>query len=86
MAKYYHPESDFYRKILRQTPPETIPHLTEEEIRANMKRLLPLSWTLEGNLLKGQTEQGLLVQRIPTDYILVGTDAKGLPIFKKVVI
>lgn len=85
-VKYYHPDSDFYRKVLKQAPPDTFPHVTEEEIWANMKRLQPTSWTLEGNILIGMTEQGRLVQRIPTDYILEGTDEQGLPMFKKVVI
>lgn len=84
--KYHHPDSDFYRKVLKQAPPQATAHVTEDELWANMRKLQPKSWTLEGNQLKGMTEQGLLVQFIPTDYILEGTDENGLPIFRKVVL
>lgn len=85
MAKYYHPDTDFIRKI-GGTPPVAIPHMTEEEIQKNMKELKPNSWKLEGNKLIGETEFGPLVQFIPTDYILTGTDDKGLPVLKKIVL
>lgn len=85
MSKYYHPDTDFYRKL--DVPlPTADAHGTEEEIRKNMKQLLPNEWRLEGNRLIGQTEMGPLVQHIPTDYILEGTDEKGLPKFKRVVL
>lgn len=85
MSKYYHPETDFLRKL--DVPlPTAEEHGTEEEIRANMKQLLPRSWKLAGNTLIGETEVGPLVQTIPTDYILTGTDKAGLPIFKRIVL
>ncbi len=59
-------------------------HLTDEQIQEHSKRLLPRSWKLEGNKLKGQTDMGELVLFIPTDYILKGTDSEGLPILEKV--
>ena len=65
-------------------PPSSEPHGTEEDIRNNMKQLLPNQWRLEGNILKGKTQMGELVQRIPTDYILKGTDERGLPILEKI--
>ena len=65
-------------------PPTRDPHGTLDEISDKMLKLMPHSWKLEGNLLKGQTEMGELVQRIPTDYILIGTDSKGLPKFQKI--
>lgn len=61
-------------------------HGTAEDIRANLKQLLPHNWVLRGNQLEGETEHGMLVQTIPTDYILIGTDDHGLPVFRKVVI
>lgn len=64
--------------------PENIPHVKEDEIERNMKRLLPNTWKLEGNRLSGMTEVGELVQFIDPAYILIGTDSQGLPMFKKV--
>jgi len=80
--KYYHPQTDQYRKWGLE-PPETIPHGTEGEIKEKLTRLKPNSWRLEGNKLIGETEMGPLVNFIPTDYILTGTK-NGLPIFKKI--
>ena len=60
-------------------PPRSYSHGTIEDIRGNLKRLQPNSWRLEGNKLIGQTEMGELVQFIPTNYILEGTDDQGLP-------
>lgn len=85
MAKYYHPDTDFIRK-LGAAPPVAVPHMTEEELQKNMKQLMPNDWRLEGNKLIGHTEFGPLVQYVPTDVILTGTDSKGLPIFKKIVV
>jgi hypothetical protein len=58
----------------------------EDEIEKNMKKLKPNTWKLEGNKLSGETELGMLVNYIPTDYILKGTDENGLPILEKVVL
>lgn len=85
-SKYYHPDTDFYRKVLDQPAPKATTHGTEDEIREKLVQLKPNTWSLEGNKLTGQTEMGLLVQYIPTDYICSGTDDKGLPILKKVVV
>ena len=84
MAKYFHPDSDFFRKTLKVEPPSATAHATKEEIMANMKQLKPRSWTLKGNQLEGMTEQGRLVQTIPTSHILVGTDNDGMPIFRRI--
>lgn len=67
-----------------KTPPSHDPHGTPEDIRANLRKLLPTKWTLEGNRLMGMTEAGPYCQFIPTDYILKGTDKKGLPILEKI--
>lgn len=84
-GKYYHPDTDFLRK-LDVALPTADEHGTEEEIQANMNQLLPNSWKLEGNQLKGMTSMGELVQTVPSDVILTGTDTKGLPIFKRIVL
>lgn len=66
--------------------PTSDPHGTEQDIQKNMTRLMPTSWRQEGNQLIGETSMGRLVQTIPTNKILVGTDDKGLPIFRDIVI
>lgn len=68
----------------KKTPPSVAEHGTEAEIKEKMTKLMPNSWRLEGNKLIGDTDVGPLVQLIPTDYILKGTDKKGLPIFEKI--
>jgi hypothetical protein len=83
---YFHPDADYFRKVLKTEPPKATAHATEEEIAQNMKRLIPNTWVLRGNQLEGMTEQGKLVQTIPTSYILEGTDSEGLPIFKEIVV
>lgn len=85
-SKYYHPDTDFYRKVLDQAAPKATAHGTEEDIREKLVTLKAHSWKMEGNKLTAQTEMGPLVQYIPTDYICAGTDDKGLPILTKVVI
>lgn len=84
MNRYYHPDTDFIRK-LGATPPTAQTHGTEDDIAQRLKPLKPNSWRLEGNKLISQTEMGVLVQTIPTDYICRGTDDKGLPILEKIV-
>ncbi len=64
--------------------PEHIGHIKEDEIDKAMTRLMPNSWRLEGNMLIGQTEVGPLHQTIDPNYILTGTDDKGLPVFQKI--
>ena len=53
----------------------------------NRDKLIPFKatrWWVEGNILYGEGNHGTVSQRIPTDYICVGTDDKNLPILKKV--
>ncbi len=65
--------------------PDHISHsVNQDTISSALKQLRPHTWRLEGNQLRGMTDMGELVQTIPTDYILTGTDDNGLPIFKKV--
>ena len=82
--QYFHPQADFWRKY-ELPEPEATPHGTPDDISSEMKKLMPDSWHLQGNKLIGKTEMGTLVQTIDPAYILVGTDDKGLPIFKQVV-
>lgn len=82
---YYHPDTDFARKLGMPLPTAT-PHLYVDDIQKKLKRLMPNSWRLEGNELIGMTDVGELRQTIDPSYILTGTDEEGLPVFKKVVI
>ena len=60
-------------------------HGTIEDILERMEHASVTEWRMEGNELHAQTNHGPVVQTIPTDYILFGTDAEGLPVFKKVI-
>jgi hypothetical protein len=69
----------------KKSRPETISHgLSNDDIMSHMKQLRPNAWHLKGNELIGDTDFGALVQRIPTNYILIGSDDEGLPIFRKI--
>lgn len=76
----------WYDKVNKARPTH-IPHgINSEDVGDHMRELKPHSWRLEGNKLIGETDMGPLVQMIPTDYICTGTDDKGLPVLKKVVL
>lgn len=82
--KYWHPDTDFYRK-LGVAPPQAQAHGTEEYIQERMQPLKVKKWELQGNTLIGITEEGVkMAQQIPTDFILEGTDDKGLPLLRKI--
>lgn len=66
-------------------PPEVTNHgVTPDDIRAQMQPAKCWNWRLEGNTLHCDTDLGPMTQTISTDYILRGTDEKGLPILVKV--
>lgn len=56
----------------------------EHPLSEQLKSGNPRNWTLKGNKLSCDTDFGPMTQVIPTDYILTGTDANGLPTFKRV--
>lgn len=58
----------------------------ENPLSEQLKSGNPRNWRLEGNLLHCDTDFGPMAQRIPADYVCMGTDDKGLPILKKVVL
>ena len=68
------------------TPPRVTPHASEKDIREYLVPEMPTTWRQEGNQLIGESERGRFVQTIPTNKILIGSDEKGLPIFKDVVL
>ena len=83
MSRYFHPQKDFFDRI-KMPVPEAIPHGTEEDIAEKLKPVKTSTWRLEGNKLITETDQGNLVNFIPTTHILVGTDDNNMPIFKKI--
>lgn len=83
--KYYHPDTDFYRK-LDVALPTADSHGTEEDIRKNLTPLKPYSWHLEGNQLIGLTDTGKFAQTIDPNYICKGIDSSGMPILEKIVV
>lgn len=85
MAKYYHPDTDFFRK-LGVPAPKAYAHGTSEDIREKLVPMNITNWRTEGNLLIGDGPDGKIVQKIPTNYICKGTDEKGLPILEKIVL
>ena len=73
---------NWYRKH-GQEPPERVSHdLVPDDIKNRVKELKPTNWRQNGNRLIADTEMGQLVQFLPTDKLLTGTDENGLPIFK----
>lgn len=76
----------WYDRINQARPTHIAHGVNAEDLSEHMKELKPNQWRLEGNQLIGMTDMGELVQNIPTDYILTGTDDKGLPVFEKVVL
>lgn len=56
----------------------------ENPLSEQLPRLKTRNWRLEGNTLIADTDQGPLVQTIPTNYICKGTDDKGMPILVKI--
>ena len=76
----------WFDKQGKARPGTTAHGVTSDNINEHMRELRPTQWKLEGNKLIGQTEMGPLVQFIPTNVILTGTDADNLPIFQDVVI
>ena len=68
------------------TPAKVTPHGSDKDIREYLTPEMPTRWIQEGNQLIGESEKGRFVQNIPTNKLLVGTDSKGLPIFKDIVV
>lgn len=76
-----------YHRVARPTHEE---HGVRDTADAPLSEQLqpgnPRNWHLKGNMLHCDTDFGPMAQSIPSDYVLHGTDAKGLPILKKVVL
>lgn len=66
------------------TPPESIRHLTEDELREALKTKANHQWKQRGNTLYCQCEVGSHSTQIPTSLMLQGTDEQGMPILKNI--
>lgn len=66
------------------TPPESIRHLTEDELREKLKIDAHHSWKQQGTNLYCDCEIGHHATQLPTDYILIGTDDSGQPVLRKI--
>lgn len=66
--------------------PKSDTHGSEEDISRHMVRLMPTKWEQQGNQLIGYVGDTRVVNIIPTNMLLQGTDEQGLPILKKVVL
>jgi hypothetical protein len=74
----------WYDKQGKARPTHISHGVNADELHEHMRQLKPHKWRLHGNMLEGETDMGMLVQRIPTDYILEKTDDNGLPVFRKI--
>lgn len=80
----------FSEKILKwydkhgQPRPNHFPHGKEDDVREKMQRLEVKKWKQEGNKLIGETASGQVVNLLPTDVMLVGTDDDNRPILEKI--
>lgn len=83
-SAYYHPDADYYRKVLKTEPPKTTTHITEEDMMRNLTPAKTYNWRLEGSLLICDSDLGKISQTIPPDYVCQGTDTNGRPILTKI--
>jgi len=68
------------------TPAKVTPHGSDKDISEYLKPEMPTTWRQVGNQLIGESEKGQFSQTIPTNKLLIGSDEKGLPIFKDIVV
>lgn len=67
--------------------PSRSPHGTDSYERPaseQLQKLKPRNWRLEGNRLIADTDFGPLINYIPSNLILTGIDAQGLPILTEI--
>lgn len=72
-----------YRE-LGLTPPESIKHLTEDELRDKLRITPNHQWSQRGNVLTCVCEIGRHTTKIPTSHIIEGTDDRGMPVLKRI--
>lgn len=64
-------------------PPQSFPHGTDDDIRKHMQVATAKRWFQRGNELVAETDLGEVINFLPTDIMLKGTDDNGLPILEK---
>jgi hypothetical protein len=64
--------------------PSHAEHGFPEDIRERLEKAVVEKWWLQGNQLFAETQHGTVSQTIPTNYICVGMDDKGLPMLQKI--
>lgn len=77
--------TDAERKQYERWGVEPPAHEEHGEFDASM--LIPFKatrWWIEGNILYGEGNHGVISNAIPTNYICKGTDEQGLPILVKI--
>jgi hypothetical protein len=87
MNQPFDPDNWFDRNGVER--PKHDPHLTEEELAKTFERLRKETvhgdWLQDGNrLVCRKCNPQHASEPIPTEYLLMGTDSKGLPILKKI--
>lgn len=70
-------------EALGVAPPQSFPHGSDDDIRANMQIAKAKRWFQRGNELVAETDLGEVVNFLPTDMMLKGVDENGLPILEK---
>jgi len=80
----YQPEDTEFIKSLEADAPKFTVHGLPEDIRQRLRTAKTWNWKLNGTELSCETDLGPLVQQIPPNYVCHGTDAKGMPILKKI--
>lgn len=69
--------------------PSHSPHITEEELQKKFEELklnTHHQWHQSGREIYCDCEVGHHASYIPTNKLLIGTDQKGLPIFRDIVV
>lgn len=64
--------------------PAHIEHGKEEDLRDKFEKMHAKSWRQEGNKLIATTPAGEVVNYLPTDVMLKGTDEDNNPILEKI--
>jgi len=86
MADIFTPDDFKWYARQKLVPPSRAPHGTEQSIAENLGNVKVQRWTMEGNMLIGETSFGKFGQPLPTDMICKGIDDNGKPLLEKVVL
>jgi hypothetical protein len=82
--KILKPDGTLDYDALGVSAPEHLAHGTDEDIRAHLQIVKPIRWFQRGNELVAETDLGEVVNFLPTNYMLSGTDRDNRPILIKI--